>query len=144
MEDTKPQKLCLVPPHLDVSLFSRSLSGSFYSLLPISFFLLSGAPSSQVLSLPLTLSSHLSISDSVYLATLSFWFFSLSSLLFPGCCSFSRGWLTPAAPALQKFSTLSIATCSKLGFQLLPVLLTVPRWFLMITNYDRWCKMQSK
>lgn len=107
-----------------------------------SVFLLSGAPSSQVLCLSLTSSSHLSVSDLVYLTTLSFRFFPFFSLI-PWLLLLSWGWLTPAAPLWCRtlpfrssalaagICTLSIPICNKLSFQLLPIVPT-PRWFLSI------------
>lgn len=112
MVDIKQQRLaalCLIPPHLCLALASHQKPHIFLLLYCPAVFLLSGAPSSQVLSLSLTFSSHLSVSDLVYLATLSFWFFPFFSLI-PWMLLLFQGLAYPSTPsvvwdpALQKLS----------------------------------------
>lgn len=147
MEDTKYQKLaalCLVPPRLGLSLIFQQK--------PRMYLLLSTAHqffSSQVL--PALRSSvfhwlYLLISQFLIwcIWPLSPFDFSLSSLLFLGCSSFPGGWLTPAASLWCRtlpfrssalaagICTLSIPICNKLSFQLLPIIVPTPRWFLIL------------
>lgn len=137
MEDTRSQKLCLVPPHLGLSLFSRSLSCSFYSLLPISFSPLRCSHLSSPLSSIGFIFSSLNFWFGVFRHSLLLIFFPFFSLI-PWLLLIFQGLADPSSPsvlldpALQKFSTLSILTCRKLGFQLLPLILPVPRWFLLL------------